>query len=182
VPPQLSYSPAADDGLRLVELDRGNFEAVLRLPLAARQRAFVVDNAFSVAQAHFQDSAWFRAVYLKSDGLKSSGGDTPVGFVMLYDPRCGSEDDAPYYPLSSVPTDGLFLWRLMIAESHQGLGLGRQMIALLARLTRANGFAKLYLSYVDAPGGPGPFYARCGFVTTGRIVDGEVEAVLDLHG
>lgn len=171
MPPQLVHTPSADDRLRLVEIDRGNYAAVLGVKTAANQRGFVAENAVSLVQGHYHDSAWFRAVYRD---------DTPVGFVMLHDPRRASEDDAPFYPHSTVPQDGLFLWRLMVGEAFQGQGLGRQIIDILARLTRANGFDRLYLSYVDAPGGPGGFYARCGFRTTDRIVDGEVEACLDL--
>jgi len=45
--------------------------------------------------------------------------------------------------------------------------------------TRPGG-TKVYLSYVPAEGGPGPFYASLGYRDTGRVHDGEVEAVLEL--
>ena len=152
-------------------IDKRNHKAVMRLPLARSQQRFVSPNAVSIAEGHYHESAWFRAVYL---------GEEPVGFVMLHDPRCGPDPSGASNPEKQVPEDGLFLWRFMIAESHQGRGLGRQVIAMLAQLTRDSGFQRLYLSYGEGEGGPGPFYARCGFVETGRIIDGETEARLDL--
>ena len=52
---------------------------------------FVALNAYSIAQAHFDDNAWFRAVYAD---------ETSVGFVM---------SDQPEVPRH-------FLWRFMIAQ------------------------------------------------------------------
>ena len=51
----------------------------------------VAPNAASLAQAHFSENAWLRAIYAD---------DTLVGFVMLYD----APDEQEY-----------FLWRYMIA-------------------------------------------------------------------
>ena len=173
--PDLICPETAEDDLRLVEIDVHNYELVLRLKLAEGQQRFVASNAVSLVQGHYHDGAWFRAVYL---------GDEPVGFVMLHDPRDETvEREArghSFDPEDKVPDDGLFIWRLMIDRAHQGRGIGRRLIDLLAKLARANGFSRLYLSYEDAEGGPGPFYARCGFVKTGRMIEDEIEARLDL--
>ena len=175
VPSEIIYTPSAADTLRLVEIDRDNYVAVLRLGLPQAQRRFVASNAFSIVQGHYHPEAWFRAVYLNEE---------PVGFVMLYDPRkdaaIDSGQEGAFDPTGKVRDDGLFIWRLMIDHQQQGRGIGRRLIALLANLAQANGFMRLYLSYVDAPEGPGPFYARCGFVKTGRLIDGEIEAMLEL--
>ncbi|MEO3428542.1 GNAT family N-acetyltransferase [Pelagibius sp. CAU 1746] len=169
--PSINYRPAAGDDLRLVEIDKHNLEAVARLRLGAGQDRFVASNAFSVAQGHYYDSAWFRAIYLK---------DRPVGFVMLHDPRRGGDPNDVTAPEEPVRDDGLFVWRFMIAAEFQGRGLGRRALELLARLARENGFPRLYLSYVEGEGGPAAFYARCGLTPTGRVLDGEIEACLDL--
>src|SRR4029077_13716740 len=50
---------------------------ILALDVAERQRGYVAPNCVSIAEAHFNRGAWFRAVY--SD-------ETPVGFIMLLDP------------------------------------------------------------------------------------------------
>ena len=73
--------------------------------LVEPQKRVVAPNAISIAQAHFSEHAWFRAIYAD---------DEPVGFIMLYD-----NPDEPTY----------FLWRLMVAAPHQGKGYGRQAIA-----------------------------------------------------
>lgn len=172
---EIIYSPVDDDDLKLVEIDVHNYGAVLRLKVEEGQGDFVASNAVSIVQGHYHRTAWFRAVYLSGE---------PVGFVMLYDPRNATDESVQQNGHATeeakLPDDGLFIWRLMIDRAHQGRGIGRRLIALLARLAKANGFARLYLSYVEAEGGPGAFYARCGFVETGRIVDGETEAKLDL--
>ena len=160
----LVYNPAKEDSLRLVAVDVENYAAVLRLKVAEAQRNFVASNAVSLVQGHYHEGAWFRAVY---------AGEDAVGFVMLHDPRSGK--------LGDFDTQGaLFIWRLMIAEDHQGKGYGRGVLEILKRVARDNGFAALGLSYVEAEGGPGPFYARLGFRKTGRMIEDEVEARLDL--
>jgi len=121
------------------------------------QERMVAPNAVSIAQAHFNDRAWFRGIYAD---------DTPVGFVMLHaDPRKGS-----YY-----------LWRLMIAGPHQGKGFGRRAMEKIVEHVRSQpGGKALRASYVPTAGGPEPFYRKLGFKPTGEIHDGEVEILLDL--
>lgn len=72
--------------------------------LPEQQRKMVAPNAQSIAQAHFEEKAWFRAIYAD---------DRPVGFIMLYD-----DPEGPQY----------FLWRLMIAGPHQDKGYGRSAV------------------------------------------------------
>ena len=78
----------------LREVTKDTVRAVLGLKVAPRQEHFVASNAFSIAEAHFSDIAWFRAIY---------AGETPVGFMMLADDAAKPE----YY-----------LWRLMIDARH----------------------------------------------------------------
>jgi diamine N-acetyltransferase len=58
--------------------------------------------------------------------------------------------------------------------------VGRAALTILADRLRAEGHRTLMTSWVDAPGGPAPFYRRLGFVPTGEIDDGEVVARLAL--
>ena len=117
----------------------------------------VAPNAFSVAEAHFSDKAWFRAIYAD---------DTPVGFVMLYDDAQAGE----YY-----------LWRMMIARPHQGKGFGRRAVGLVVEYVKSRPGAKeLVASYVPIEGGPEPFYRKLGFVPTGAVEHGEVVIRLPL--
>lgn len=119
--------------------------------LPPAQQKMVAPNAVSIAQAYFEEHAWFRAIY---------AGEEPVGFVMLYD----DPEEQEY-----------FLWRLMIAYPHQGKGYGRQALRLLVEHVRTRPDAtELLTSYVPVEGGPGPFYERLGFVPTGDMIGEEV--------
>ncbi|HEX4884948.1 MAG TPA: GNAT family N-acetyltransferase [Casimicrobiaceae bacterium] len=137
---------------------------VCKLDVAPDQRKLVAPNAVSIAQAHFEPAAWFRAV---------CADDEPVGFVMLYDPRTAV---APEHP------DSVFLWRLMIDAKHQRRGYGRQALELvIAHARTIPGMKRLRVSYVDAPGNPSPLYERAGFARTGEIDEGEIVMELPLR-
>ena len=121
------------------------------------QDKMVAPNAISIAQAHFNNKAWFRGIY---------AADIPVGFVMLYDDKDKSE---------------YFLWRLMIAGPHQGKGYGRQAMHQLIEYVRGRPDAtELLASYVPIPGGPWPFYESLGFEPTGEMDGDEVVVRLRL--
>ena len=93
---------AASPEVTLREITAENLDAVLALEVREEQRHLVASNAKSIAQAHYTDVAWFRAIY---------AGEKPVGFVML---ALDSEG----------PTD--FVWRLMVDASYQGKGYARR--------------------------------------------------------
>jgi diamine N-acetyltransferase len=110
--------------------------------LSKPQRRMVASNAQSIAQGHFSDKAWFRAIYAD---------ETPVGFTMLCD-----DADKP----------GYFLWRLMVAGSHQGKGYGRRAVELLIDYVRTRPGAKeLQASFVPIEGGPKGFYRKLLILT-----------------
>src|SRR3972149_6826004 len=123
--------------------------------LPEAQQKMVAPNAVSIAQAHFSDKAWFRAVYAD---------EVLVGFVMLYE----APEEHQYY-----------LWRLMIAGPYQGLGYGKRALELLIEYVRTRpGAEGLYTSYVPAEGGPQGFYRKLGFEPTGEVDGGELVAKL----
>ena len=141
----------------LREITRETVVAICGLEVAPEQKEFVADNARSIAEAHFQPKAWIRAVY---------AGETPVGFVMLFD-----DPDAPRY----------FLWRFMIAAEHQGKGYGKAALDLLVEYVRTRpGATELQCSFVPGEAGPGAFYAKYGFVETGEVAHGENVITLPL--
>lgn len=142
--------PARDAIVSLREVTADTLGQVLRLKVKPEQEQFVANNAVSIAQAHFEEKAWFRAIYAD---------ETPVGFAMLYD----DPEKAEY-----------FLWRFMIDERYQGLGFGRKALQLLIEHVQARPEASQFLlSYVPAEGSPQPFYSGLGFVDTGEVDDGE---------
>ena len=122
-----------------------------------QEQKMVAPNAISIAQAHFSDKAWFRAIYAD---------EMAVGFVMLYD-----DSENPEY----------FLWRLMIAGPYRGKGYGRKAIELLVEYVKTRPRAReLSTSYVPIEGGPEGFYRKMGFEPTGEVDDGEIVVRLTL--
>ena len=71
-----------------------------------------------------------------------------------------------------------YLWRLLIDRRHQRRGIGDRVLALLVDRLRAEGSSSLLVGWVPGPGGPAPFYLERGFVPTGEVDDGEIEARL----
>jgi diamine N-acetyltransferase len=128
--------------------------------LSPQQRLMVTDNAISIAQAHFSENAWMRAIYAD---------DTPVGFIMLH---IGSDYD------DGIDCPGIFLWRLMIAAPFQGEGYGRQAIERLLDHLRAQGVTELYTSVHLGEQSPEAFYTRLGFEPTGEYYGDEPELKL----
>jgi len=148
----------SSESVTLREVTSETVRAVCRLEVAPEQRGFVAPNAVSIAQAHFEPKAWFRAIY---------AGEEPVGFVML------SEDtEAPEY----------YLWRFMVAAEHQGKGYGRSALDLVVERVRSlPGATELLSSYVRGDGSPGDFYLRYGFEETGEVEEGEYVIRLGLR-
>jgi diamine N-acetyltransferase len=134
----------------LEEITAETVRAVCALEVAPDQRGFVASNAVSIAEAHFEPKAWFRAVYADEE---------PVGFAMLYEDAEKRE---------------YFLWRFMIAAGHQRKGHGRRALDLVVEHVRSLPDAReLRASYLPGDAGPGEFYRRYGFEETGELHEGE---------
>ena len=124
-------------------------------------------NAVSLAQAHFEPGAWFRAI---------ADADDLVGFAMIFDPTLPGA-----VPWPDLDTRTIMLWRFMIDHASQRHGLGAAAIARLAAHARTRpGITRFATSYSEGPGGPADFYRRTGFVATGRRLEDEAEAVMHL--
>ena len=130
--------------------------AVTALAVAPEQEAYVAPNAVSIAEAHFEPKAWFRAI---------AAGDELVGFVLVY--RDPEEQE-------------FYVWRLMVDARHQGRGYGRRAMELLLEEARADGASAVTLSVVPGDASALGFYRRIGFGETGEVDDGEVVMRLGL--
>jgi diamine N-acetyltransferase len=152
---EIQLTPESTVSLRPVTAE--NVYDVMRLRVTKDQEQFVADNARSLAEAAYNHYAWPRAIY---------AGETPVGFLMLYD-----DPHTPEY----------FLWRLMVDHRYQRMGFARraveQVIDYVAGRPNA---ASIGVSYVPGEGSPQPFYARLGFLETGEVDDGEQVMRLDI--
>ena len=157
MPDDTTIGPDAVVSLR--EVTGETVRAICRLSdtLAPPQNHMVAPNSVSIAEAHVEPCAWFRAIYAD---------ETPVGFIMLYD-----NPEEPVY----------FLWRLMIAAPHQGKGYGRKAVELLIERVRTRPGAKeLLVSCEEGDGSPEGFYQKLGFNRNGKMYDDEVGLSLAL--
>jgi diamine N-acetyltransferase len=140
----------------LCEITKDTVREIMRLDVTDPQQVYVARNSVSIAQAHFEPRAWFRAIY---------AGEEPVGFVMAYE-----DPDKPEY----------FLWRLMIDHNHQGKGYGRAALEqVIERIKGLPNATRLITSYVPGEGSPGDFYHPMGFTDTGEEEDGELVTALE---
>jgi diamine N-acetyltransferase len=155
-PRRRKNKPTRDSIVSLREITSETVETICDLEVRPDQDDFVASNAESIAEAHFAEHAWFRAIYADR---------TPVGFVLLQEP----------------PGQPVYLWRFMIDARYQGCGFGkRAMQRILDRVRSLPAVTCLRTSVVPGPGGPQPFYESLGFVPTGEIDDDEIVLQLDL--
>ncbi|CAH0135865.1 GNAT family N-acetyltransferase [Roseomonas sp. CECT 9278] len=128
----------------LREVTRETVRAVCALEVHDHQKGYVASNALSIAQAHFEPGAAFRAVCL---------GAQPIGFAQW---RRG---DVPGLAI---------LWRFMIDRAQQGRGHGRAALESVLLHLRTEGFSAVETSVVRGPASPLGFYLAQGFVELGR--------------
>jgi diamine N-acetyltransferase len=152
--PQVEPTVTPESIITLREVSSENLFAVLKLSrtLTPLQKHMVATNALSIAEAHYEANAWYRAIYAD---------ETPVGFLMLHDSPEGW---------------GYFLWRLMVAAPYQRMGFGRRAIELLIEYvkTRPGATTTLTTSCDEGLGSPEGFYRKLGFVRDGKMYDDEV--------
>ncbi|WP_269430929.1 GNAT family N-acetyltransferase [Microbacterium mangrovi] len=95
--------------------------------------------------------------------------DEVVGFVM-----------ANWDPDEPIPEFRGGIWRLNVAKSARGRGVGRFAVAGVAEEARRRGYDRITVLWVPGPDGPEQFYLRCGFRKTGDLLFGEVVGELRL--
>lgn len=163
-------SHVMDAGVTVRPVTLENWIAVTGLKPTPEQvvAGFVATNTFSLAQAWAE--TWWRphAIY---------AGDEIVGFVMF-----GRLPAVlpPYYEDMESNGEHCVL-RFMVDGRYQRRGYGRAALQQVIEMVQAEaGSHALVLSYEPENHGAAALYAGLGFVPTGRIVEGEVEARLDL--
>ncbi len=147
-------------------LTRETLRHLAALSVRDDQTTFVAPNLMTMAQSLFEPGSEIYGIW---------DGESAVGMLAVVDmshPHADlDEGDDP---------DGIYIWRLMVDQAHQGKGYGRSALEFAKTLAQEEGRANLVISVVDEPGGALPLYERFGFSRTGRIVDGEVELVMTL--
>ncbi|MGA0894774.1 MAG: GNAT family N-acetyltransferase [Ilumatobacteraceae bacterium] len=156
--------PRAFDEVRFVKLTPETVRAYGRLATHRSQEMFVSPMWASFGDALFPEVVDGAPVVPWIRGIEADG--NVAGFVMVADVTDAHPDP--------------FLWRLLIDRRFQRAGLGEAAGRFVVDHFRAAGHHRLMVSWVEGQGGPRPFYERLGFVPTGRVIDGETEAVLAL--
>lgn len=148
------------DDVTLVEIGPDTRGQVLALRTHKTQEALVAPMDVSFADALFPEVVsghpvvpWMRSIV--ADG-------EIVGFVMMTAPT--DHHPEPY------------LWRLLIDRLHQRRGIGSRVVELLEDVCASWGVDSFTVGWETGPGSPERFYLRTGFVPTGRLIAGEVEA------
>ena len=168
-PRATNSAPTRSCKITLAEITKDNVSPIVRMNPGAIGERMVATNGISIAQGTYSKNAWFRAVMAD---------DTPVGFVMLFDPTF----DLEAAQKEEAPLDSLNIWRFMIEFKHQGKGYGEQVMKLIIeRAQSMPAINTVSLSYVQRDGNAKPFYERMGFRETGKVTDGEMEMVLALR-
>jgi diamine N-acetyltransferase len=146
----------------LQQVDWATVPSLLELRTHKTQERYVAPMAVSLAEALFPEPyegdiviPWMRAIVVD---------DEVAGFVMMAAPT--ERHPEP------------FLWRLLVDRMYQRRGIGSIVLGLLTAYWRAAGHASMSVTYGEGRGSPEPVYERNGFVRTGRVIDGEVEARL----
>ena len=154
---EAKVEPGPDAAVSLREITSKTLRDICKLSdsLTPPKSNFVASNVYSIAEAHFAEHAWFRAIYADEE---------PVGFLMLSD-----KPEIPEY----------FLWRLMIAQPHHGRGYGRRAIELLVEHVKTRpGATELLVSCGQGEGSPEGFYQRLGFEHNGEMYGREIGLIL----
>jgi diamine N-acetyltransferase len=144
---------------------KDNWKELIRLKVRDDQTHFVASNLYSIAEAQFGDD------YEGHWDLYPFGiydGDIPVGFLM--------------YALNfDHPTQQAFIQRLMVDDRYQGKGYGRFGMEKMLEVFRSDERIHVVgISYEPENDAARKLYASLGFEETGKMIEGEVEAVLEL--
>jgi diamine N-acetyltransferase len=142
--------------LRLVKVNRDNWQECIKLPTSEDHAHFVAPNVYSIAEAQFYPGVVSACIYAD---------DEMVGYTMY-----GREEE-----------DESLFWidRLMIAEGQRGKGYGRAALLMIIDEAKSQGFLRVGLSTAPENSKAIQLYENVGFKATGEIVDDEAVFVCD---
>ncbi|KQX59533.1 MULTISPECIES: GNAT family N-acetyltransferase [unclassified Streptomyces] len=151
--------------LRLEPVTPATIDAALALRVHPHQERNVAPVVRSLAEAYaYGDTAWPRLIF---------DGDRLVGFLMAFLDIQWNEKKDPNDHRSG-------LWRLNISADAQGKGYGRFAVDAVREELLRRGEQRFYVTWEPGEDGPGAFYRRLGFRTTGETSGDQTVGVLDL--
>jgi GNAT superfamily N-acetyltransferase len=151
--------------LRLEELSAKTIVAANGLTLRRGQEQFVTPTSYAIADAYINPATSWPRVVIDS----TPTGDEVVGFI-----RGNFDPEAQQVEFRSC------IWRINVAASAQGLGVGKFAAHALADEARSRGFDRLYVIWEPGEDGPEQFFLHIGFVVTGQTQYGENIGALEL--
>lgn len=147
--------------LSLEELSADTALQANSLELLPGQEQFVTPVTYENADSSIELSkTWSRVI---------CSGDEVLGFIRAY-----FDADNPHEELRSC------VWRVSVAGSAQGQGVGRFAIDAVKNEALERGFSALTVVWEPGEGGPGEFFHRLGFVDTGVTEYGDTIGALSL--
>lgn len=148
--------------LRLEELSAETASAANTLEIRPEQEDFATPVTYTEEEPGIDPAkAWSRVIRKNHD---------VVGFVRAY-----FDPEHPRAELRSC------IWRITVAGSEQGTGVGRFAAqAVIAEATQ-RGFDTLHVMWTPGDAGPGDFFHRLGFVDAGQTSYGDTIGTLALH-
>ena len=147
--------------LRLEELSAATIVAANSLTLRPGQEQFVTPPSYAIADAFINPiTSWPRVVL---------DGEKVVGFIR------GNFD-----PENTLPEFRSCIWRINVAASAQGAGVGKFAVHALAEEARHRGFEQLTCIWEPGDDGPEEFFVRIGFEIIGETQYGEKLGALKL--
>ena len=149
-----------------------NVYKIVLLSVQEEQKNFVATNCESLMEAYV-------AITNKGVALPFGiyDGDEAVGFIMFGYDTLGDEDEP------AVAEGNYCLWRLMIDETYQNKGYGKEVMKLAIDYMKSEpcGKAELcWLSYEPENVKAKALYAANGFVENGEVCGDEIVAVREL--
>jgi diamine N-acetyltransferase len=150
------------DALTLEELSADTAQQANTLELLPGQERFANPVTYEHADETIEVAhTWSRVI---------RSGDEVVGFVRAYfDPDFATEELR------------CCVWRVSVAASAQGKGVGRFAIEAVKREALRRGFEHLSVLWQAGDEGPGNFFRKLGFIETGQSDYGDVIGSLPLR-
>lgn len=146
--------------VELRPITRDNWVACADLPLLPSQQEFLAPNVYSIAELNFEPHYTPRAIYANGQ---------LVGFLM-------------YCPENDPPDPTLFwLFRFMVAASHQGNGYGASALRLAVMEMKAAGATRIRTMHKPTNSSASQLYKKHGFIEVGVLDDGDTELELMLE-
>ena len=140
--------------LVLEELSASTAVAANGLELRPGQQAFATPTTYTQEEQGIDPSkAWARVI---------KQGDEVVGFVRAY---CD-----PEHPKEELRC---CIWRITVAGSHQGVGVGRFAVEAVIDEAKRQECKSLTVMWTPGDEGPGEFFHHLGFVDVGDSAYGD---------